>query len=611
MPSLHTRSFLRMIRKDWEIYTLQFVTLSIAFATAIIVVSFCVDEFSVGKEYPANVVRVLSRNETKEFEGRNRLSNRIPEQVISHFSSVQRMDDLSIYATLTNDRETEEAEVNRLFRNPSVTYQLQPVSDIYFGPRVMGENAKHGDVYCVLILTCISALIVILAITNFVNLVSLTLPARAKELAMRKVAGANRTPLLGLLAKESGAVALISLSIGVALFVFFPIPVDIRTSTISLAIVGALLIAIAAAPLFPAWAFVKASPGRLLSTDTITFPRMKKVITVVQLGVSISLIIASLVINRQITRSLIKEPGKNHEQIVYTRWPSGMTRQYLYRLKNDWPRDNANIVDLTAVSHTPDNIHSRPVGEDYYQLDVDYDFRDFFRLEMAGGRWFGPMDNDSLVVNEAAATSKMKAIGVVKNFSSIYNLPDKPVHFSIAEGESNYILIRVIEVDIRKTLNTIGRSFTELSGRPTEITFLDHNYADTIAYEDKLNRLCDLLSIVGIIMACCAIYALSLSRMNDNMKQIAIRKTFGASDAQIVRGLSWQFFELMLGSLFFFGPVTYFLLREWLRNFAYSAKFLWADPLISIGICLVIVLITNVLMLLRINTNSLKDLLKR
>lgn len=611
MPSLHTRSFLRMIRKDWEVYSLQFVTLSIAFATAIIVVSFCVDEFSVGREYPENVVRVLRRNETKEFEGRNRLSNRIPEEVISHFSSVQRMDDLSVYATLTNDLENEEAEVNRLFADPSVTYQLQPVGDIYFGPRVMGENAKHGDVYCVLILTCISALIVILAITNFVNLVSLTLPARAKELAMRKVAGANRSPLLGLLAKESGAVALISLSIGVALFIFFPIPVDIRTSTISLTIVGVLLIAIAAAPLFLAWAFVKASPGRLLSTDTITFPRMKKVITVVQLGVSISLIIASLVINRQITRSLIKEPGKNHEQIVYTRWPAGMTRQYLNRLKNDWPRDNANIVDLTGISHTPDNIHSKPVGEDYYQLTVDYDFKDFFRLEMAGGRWFGPMDNDSLVVNEAALTSKVKAMGVVKNFSSIYNLPDKPVHFSIAEGESNYILIRVIEVDVRKTLNTIGRSFTELSGRPTEITFLDHNYADTIAYEDKLNRLCDLLSIVGIIMACCAIYALSLSRMNDNMKQIAIRKTFGASDAQIVRGLSWQFFELMLGSLFFFGPVTYFLLREWLRNFAYSAKFLWADPLISIGICLVIVLITNMLMLLRINTNSLKDLLRR
>jgi putative ABC transport system permease protein len=99
--------------------------------------------------------------------------------------------------------------------------------------------------------------------------------------------------------------------------------------------------------------------------------------------------------------------------------------------------------------------------------------------------------------------------------------------------------------------------------------------------------------------------------MNDNVKQIAIRKTFGASDTQIVGRLSYQFLELMLGSLFFFGPFTYWLLSEWLRNFAYAAKFSWYDPVVSIGICLVIVLITNLLMLVRINTNALKDLLRR
>jgi putative ABC transport system permease protein len=333
---------------------------------------------------------------------------------------------------------------------------------------------------------------------------------------------------------------------------------------------------------------------------------MKRMLTVIQLGISISLIIASLVIDRQISRSLIKEPGKNHEQIVYTKWPPGMSRQYLNRLKNDWPRDNPSIVNLTAISHTPDNIQSKPIGKDYYQLDVDYDFMDFFRLDLAKGRWFGPSDDDSVVVNEAGARIISRPLGVIKDFSS-----DKPVHFSINEKESNFIMIRVLEVDIRKTLKTIDRSFTQLSGRPTNISFLDHNYAETLAYEDRLNRLSSLLALVSIIMACCSIYALSLSRMNDNVKQIAIRKTFGASDSQIVGRLSYQFLELMLGSIFFFGPLTYWLLSEWLRNFAYSAKFSWYDPLMSVGICLAIVLITNILILTRINMNSLKDLLRR
>lgn len=575
-----------MIKKDWEIYSLQFFTLSIAFATAIIVISFCVHEFSIGNEHPENVVRVLVRNETSEFEGRNRL--KLTGEVL----------------TLTTDLQTAEAELNSRNSDPSFTYKLQPLREVYFGPRVVGENVAHGDMYCVIILTCISGLILLLAITNFVNLVSLTLPARAKEIAMRKVAGANRSPLLALLAKESGMVVLISLSMAIILLTWFN--EWLQPSATAIVVIVVLFIAIAAAPLIPAWAFVKASPGRLLGTDTITFPRMKNMITVVQLGVSISLIIASLVINRQITRSLIKEPGKNHDQVVYTTWPAGMSRQYFNRLKNDWPRDNANIVDLTAASHTPDNIHSKPIGEDYYQLSVDYNFKDFMRLEMVGGRWFGPMDGDSIVTN--LSDGRTKPIGVIENFG-VGEI--KPLRLSINEAEANFVLIRILEVDIRKTLKTIERSFAEISGRTPVVSFLDKNYADTLAYEDRLNKLCDLLSIVGVVMACCAIYALSLSRMRDNLKQIAIRKTFGASNGQIVGRLSWQFLELMMGSIFFFGPVTYFLLTEWLRNFAYSAKFTWADPIISIGICLVIVLIVNLLMLTRINSGSLKDLLRR
>ena len=617
-----------MIKRDWEIYTLQFVTLAIAFATAILVISFTFYEFTRGNEFDKNVVRILHRNETKEFEGRNRLSNRIPDEVYNHllsdknFSGADRVKDLSVYATLTVDLIIAEEQINQLFSDSSSTYKLQPVREIYFGPRVVGENTRHGDFYCVMILGCIAVLIVVLATTNFVNLVSLTLPARSKELAIRKVAGATRPPLLSLMAKESATVVLVSLMISAAAIAISIAPakeylsIDFlewlrNNSTTTYVILALLLIAIAIAPLFPAWAFIKASPGRLLSTDAITFPRMKKVITVIQLGISISLIIASLVIDRQISRSLIKEPGKNHDQVVYTKWPQGMSRQYLNRLKNEWPRDNASIVELTAVSHTPDNILSKPVGKNYYQLNVDHDFKEFFRLEMTDGRWFGAMDDDSVVVNEAGIATITKPMGVIKNFSGIYNLPDKPVHLSIKNDESNFIMIRVLEVDIRKTLNTISRSFTEISGRPTNISFLDRNYADTLAYEDKLNKFSSLLALISGIMACCSIYALSLSRMNDSVKQIAIRKTFGATDGQIVGRLSYQFLELMLGSLFFFGPVTYLLLQEWLRNFAYSAKFSWSDPLISIGICLVIVGITNVLMLMRINTNTLKDLLRR
>jgi ABC-type antimicrobial peptide transport system permease subunit len=662
-----------MVRKDWEIYLLQFVTLSVAFATAVIVISFSFSEFSTDDAYRDHVVRVLRRNETKEYEGRNRLTDRIPASThrflrrdITHFNGAWRVKslndhdtqavdpdfakhvsgglvksfipydddtikamgydpgDFGVYAALKDKDDIEAAEtyLNKVFPDPSYTYKLQPASEMYFGPRVIGESASHGDIYGVLILICIMILIVVLATTNFVNLSSLTLPGRSKELAIRKVAGAQRSPLLGLLAKESTLIAFVSLALGIVILVIAAGParkylsVDFaewinNNSFTAYVILVLLFLVITVSPLLPAWAFVKASPGRLLGTDTITFPRMKKVITVVQLGVSISLIVASMVINRQISRSLIKEPGKNHDQVVYMAYPSGLTRQYLNRLKTDWPRDNPNILELIAVSHTPDNLTSKPIGESYYRLNVDYDFKNFFRLEMAKGRWFSANDRDSTVDNEAVGFTGSSSIGVIKNFAGAYNLADKPVRITVEKDEFNFVMIRVLEVNVRNTLKVISRSFEEISGRPISIYFLDRNYAATLAYEDRLNSLSSVLAMVGVVMACCAIYALSLSRMRDNLKQIAIRKTFGASDRQIVQRLSIQFLELMLGSLFFFGPVTFLLLREWLRNFAYAAKFDWSDPFVSIGICLVIVGITNLFLIGRINSNSLKDLLRR
>jgi len=234
-----------MIRKDWEIYALQFITLAVAFATVILVAGFVTHEFSLGPELDKSFVRILQRNETQEFEGRNRLSNRIPEEVYKGLPVTIKDHDVYLPSA--------DLKLNPV-TDSTHTYILQPVSEIYFGPRVVGENVRHGDWYCVIILSCISGLILLLAVTNFINLVSLTLPGRSKELAMRKVAGANRPPLLGLLAKESAYVVGTSLLIAFGILVALNGPakeyfyIDLTSATILIL----LLITVIAAPLVPA-----------------------------------------------------------------------------------------------------------------------------------------------------------------------------------------------------------------------------------------------------------------------------------------------------------------------------------------------------------------------
>jgi putative ABC transport system permease protein len=95
------------------------------------------------------------------------------------------------------------------------SYILQPITEIYFGPRITGEAARHGDRYSVNILICITLLILFLTVTTFVNLTTITLPYRAKELAVKKLAGTSRASLLVSFIRESALLVGLSLLVGV------------------------------------------------------------------------------------------------------------------------------------------------------------------------------------------------------------------------------------------------------------------------------------------------------------------------------------------------------------------------------------------------------------
>jgi putative ABC transport system permease protein len=158
------------------------------------------------------------------------------------------------------------------------SYRVQPISEIYFGPRVNGEDARHGDRYSIIILISVAALILFLSLTSFVNLTILTLPYRSKELAIKKLAGKSQPGLTIGLAGEYGWITGISLILGVLLLVLSSgwmksiLEVDIVVLFLSgdlswvLLLLGLFLI-FAIAPLFFTLRFTRASPIRLLGRE--------------------------------------------------------------------------------------------------------------------------------------------------------------------------------------------------------------------------------------------------------------------------------------------------------------------------------------------------------
>jgi putative ABC transport system permease protein len=531
--------------------------------------------------------------------------------------------DFGIYGRVTNSilTDTLTAIITSKASENYISYSFQSLDDIHFGLRVVGESARHGDAYSVWILICISALIILLAITNYANLMTLTLPARSTEFAVSKVAGAQSFTVGWRLVQESMVMCFTALGLGIALLTFsspllstyFSIDVGNWLSNAGWLAASLLLFVFAAtlaAPLYPVIVFANAAPRRLLSADVISFPKFKRFITTLQLGVSLSLIVAGLVIERQIDRSLIKEPGRNHEQVVYLRFPKDITR--LDEIKLSWQRYNPNIVDVTAASQLPNNLQSRDESGQFHKISIEHDFFSFFGIRLRAGRAFRVNDQDSVMTNTAGVgiTLSSKPIGVVENFASKFNQPDSPLEIRQATNYS-FLFIRILEVNIRDTMDYLVRFFAMITPNDIKLTFLDRHYVDILQYENTLNGLSRLLTTIGIVMACCAIFALSLSRMNDNLKQIAIRRTFGASQNNIVMLMSREFAEELMAAVLFFGPVTFLLLREWLKNFVYAAHMQWSDPLLGLLACLVIILITNSTLIINLSKNATSRALRR
>ncbi len=562
-----------------------------------------------------------------------------PQNSHESFNSFIRFDSLSVKSLnfdpnatgvygkkLYSQRSYVKTILDKISDSDELTYKLQSISEIYFGPRVVGDDAKHGDHYSIIILICITSLILFLALSSFINLTTLSLPYRSKELAIKKLAGTGQINLMLAFAKESFFIVGSSLFLGLFLLIAISEWIEpiLSISLLSLllkgnsllivTLVGLLLIA-GTSPLFTVYKFVKATPNRLLSTNTISFPRFKRTITFLQLGISIFLIVASMVLRRQVTYSLLKEPGRNFEQIVYLNYPKDLNDEGIRNLRAHWKKTNANIVDVLGTSQLPSQISSKELNSEFYFIGVDPAFRDFFDLQILEGNWFKANAGDSIVViNELAkkilGNNAHNVIGVFKDLSGQFNQPEKPLKLNVASYHGyNFLCVRILEVDIRRTMDFLSSYFNQGTNKST-ISFLDKRFEEWLGYQDRLNTLSEMLAIISALLSCCAIYGLSISIVRDKLKQIAIHKLCGAKTINITLLLVREFTMQMIKAILIFGPLTYIILKELLRNFVYTTSFNWLDPTIPLVYCATTIILLCGFQALSVNREDLSSALK-
>jgi putative ABC transport system permease protein len=522
-------------------------------------------------------------------------------------------------------------------------YFLQPLSSIHLHSRIAYDIDSPGNPLYVYIFSFIGLFILLIAGLNFMNLSTARSVNRAKEVSMRKVVGAQKFQLICQFLGESLFVALLSLGLAMVIAKFavsflnnligITLSFDKLLNPILLLSLtgGAILVGIAAG-LYPAFVLSAFRPVATLKGTLRGSARsfaMRTILVVVQFGISVFLIIGTLIMYKQFNFMKNQYLGFEKEQKLVLPLRGGISIEENYETVKDLFSKHPYITGATVSSSVPGRRDSsfsiRLVGErddkvqDMFHMYFDHDFIPDYEIEMAAGRAFQKGIRTDIggafLVNEAAVkafgwSSPEEAlgkrlqtgyggrinpiVGVTKNFH--YRGLQNEVESLIMEYYPERFRYLTLSIDISKLKEILV--FVEFqwksifSSNPFESFFLDADFDRQYRADEQVGRIFGIFTLLGLFIACLGLLGLASFTAESRTKEIGIRKVCGASVAGIVLMLSKQFTKWVLLANGIAWPVAYFAMNKWLQNFPYRINIDIVTFLLSGLLVLAIALLT-------------------
>ncbi len=489
-------------------------------------------------------------------------------------------------------------------------YIFQPLRDIY-----LHGLQGSGPIKYVYIFSFAAIFILVIACANFTNLSTAGSVKRIKEVALRKVIGAQRKNLIIQFLGESLIISFAALLAAIILFIFLiPIFNDLSGKNLTLDIlsesgfwikvifVGILTGLIAGT--YPALYISSFIPIKLLSQQSSSGKKgllFRRFLVVGQFSLTIFFLASVFTIHNQLSFIKNKDLGYNDKNIMCIA-PRGDLSRNLNTIANELLR-NKNIIGLTMTNTLLDASESsstnwqwegkddnvRPVTR---ILSVTHDFPKVFGTKLAEGRFFStefPSDvGDGWVVNEAAVKvmgiespvgTQMsvrgmngKIIGVIKDFHyRSLHFGIQPLVIRIIPGWLDNFCIKLSSDDIPGTISFIEETVKKIiPDYQLQYTFLDEKIETRYASEQRMSSIFKCVTLLTILISCSGLFGLALFSTNQRTKEIGIRKTMGASIPAIIILLSKEFLKCIGIAIFIATPVSYLVTNKWLENFVYK-----------------------------------------
>ncbi len=547
--------------------------------------------------------------------------------------------------------ETKATEIKKKLNPENTdTFLLHPFANQHLAKSVGDRVPTTGSLGFIYLLTGIAVLILIIAWFNYINLSTAGSLKRAKEVGIRKVAGASKLQLVRQFLGESLMMNVIAFLLALALvnllqgtynyFIGKNLSFGIFQQN-NLWLIGFTLIAVGslASGAYTSFALSSFKPSETLkgifskSGEGIW---LRKTLVVFQFTISIVLIACTIILQRQLHYMQNKNLGMELNQLLVINGPEvGKDETFKGRSAGfDQELNQLGFVDsysrtggvpIDGYNFSTSGVTKlNPLPGDeklsYSMITVDYKYFKTYSIGFASGTDFTEEignkakweEIDKTIINEKAARQlgfasneeaigqlivldkqQLEVIGVVKDYHhlSLRQAID-PIVF-LPRNNGGFYTAKISTQNIVANIAALDKLFKKyFPGNPFDYYFINDKYNQQYKTEQQYGTLFSIASGLAIFIACLGLFGLATFTVEQRIKEIGIRKVLGANVSQITALLSKDFLVLVIVSIFIATPLSWYAMNEWLQSFAYQTEItLWVFGVAGI-VAVLIALIT-------------------
>ncbi len=499
---------------------------------------------------------------------------------------------------------------------------LHPMADWHLRSSWKNGVNNGGRIDMVWLFAIIGIFVLLIACINFMNLSTARSEKRAKEVGIRMTIGSLRNQLVQQFLSESFLIVLISFVFALLFLAgslsWFNELADKRmtipwgnpifwTCGIAFIIATSLLAGSYPALYLSSFQPVKVLKGTFKTGKLATLPR--KILVVLQFTISVTLIIGTIIVYRQIQFTKDRPVGYNSDGLIMLQMKSsehygpGKFDALRTELKQSGAAEEVSESSSPITGIWSNNGGFNWEGKDpdlqanFSTIWVTHEYGKTLNWEIVKGRDFSRdfiSDSSAVIINEAAVKfmgvddpvgmeldwndDKVKIIGVVKDviaespyqpvFQAMYILNYENVgwmNIRLNREKSTAESIALVETTLKKLVPSA----------PFEYQFVDMEYAKKFESEVRVGKLASFFASLAVLISCLGIFGLASFVAEQRTKEIGIRKVLGASVMNLWRMLSTDFVILVIVSCFIAIPIAYYFLAQWLEMYEYRTEIAW------------------------------------